>query len=272
MDLVGTYKQIEFPKSRYLVIDVVELGRLKHHVPCFIELDVTNAREYLRKIKAKSGEGLSFTGWIAKCIGQAVSEHKQMHALRRGGDAMVLFNDVDILIMIEKSLDGEMMSRPYVLRKANEKSVQQIHREIRAAQALEADTGDMVLGENPWYARFYPLIPKYLRLAMGRHIMADPFSMKRNVGTVEITAIGMMGNFGGWAVPVSPQPLLFALGGIAKKAGVVNDRIEIREYLSLSFAFDHDVVDGAPVVRFIARLSELVGDGFGLSEILLALT
>jgi pyruvate/2-oxoglutarate dehydrogenase complex dihydrolipoamide acyltransferase (E2) component len=56
------------------------------------------------------------------------------------------------------------------------------------------------------------------------------------------------------------------VGGIARKPGVRDDNIEIREYLSLSLVFDHDVVDGAPIARFISRLTELVEGGFGLPE------
>jgi len=32
----------------------------------------------------RTGEQLSFTAWIMKCIGQAVSEHKEVHAIRKG--------------------------------------------------------------------------------------------------------------------------------------------------------------------------------------------
>lgn len=45
-------------------------------------------------------------------------------------------------------------------------------------------------------------------------------------------------------MPIGPLPLHFALGGITKKPGVIGDNIEIREYLSVSFLFDHDIVDG----------------------------
>jgi pyruvate/2-oxoglutarate dehydrogenase complex dihydrolipoamide acyltransferase (E2) component len=81
-----------------------------------------------------------------------------------------------------------------------------------------------------------------------------------------ITALGMMGHVGGWAIPIGPQPLCFAVGGITRKPGVSGESIAIREYLSLSLVFDHDVVDGAPVARFISRLRELVEGGFGLPE------
>ena len=61
------------------------------------------------------------------------------------------------------------------------------------------------------------------------------------------------------------QILLMIVGGIAKKPGVVKERIEIREYLDLTISIDHDVVDGAPMVRFVNRFRELFESGYGLN-------
>ena len=44
---------------------------------------------------------------------------------------------------------------------------------------------------------------------------------------------------------------------------MIDGRTEVREYLSVTMMFDHDVVDGAPATRFTAQLAELVQDGFG---------
>jgi hypothetical protein len=57
---------------------------VRNRVYGLIELDVTKDREYMRSYKEKTGETLSFTGWIVKCKGQAVSKDKQVQAYRRG--------------------------------------------------------------------------------------------------------------------------------------------------------------------------------------------
>ncbi len=259
------YTQIPFPKNRQLVIDVLELGMLKHHIPGFIDIDVTRARKFLREMKTKTGSSYSFTGWLAKCIGQAVSEHKHVHALRHGNHSMIVFDDVDILVMVEKTVDEQMISRPFIIRKSNEKTVRQISDEIRSAQSSPMGQNDLLIGVNPRFASFYPVLPKFIRKWIGRKIMSDPFLMKQLVGTVEITAVGMAEPFNGCMIPVSPQPLLFSIGGITQRPVVAAEKLENREYLSIAYAFDHDVVDGAPVARFIARLAELIENGFGLS-------
>lgn len=44
----------------------------------------------------------------------------------------------------------------------------------------------------------------------------------------------------------------------------MDGRIEIREYLSLTLSFNHDVIDGAPAARFAQRLKELIESAYGL--------
>lgn len=73
------------------------------------------------------------------------------------------------------------------------------------------------------------------------------------MGTVELNAIGMFGRRGGWS--------------IARKPGVVEERIEIRDSLSLTINFDHDMIDGAPAARFTRQLSDLIESGYGLDDL-----
>ena len=81
-----------------------------------------------------------------------------------------------------------------------------------------------------------------------------------------VTAIGMFGKGGGWAIPFGVHTLDVALGGINEKPGAVDGRIEIREYLCLTLMFDHDIIDGAPAARFTQRFKELIENGYGLCE------
>jgi hypothetical protein len=84
-------------------------------------------------------------------------------------------------------------------------------------------------------------------------------------GTVGITSVGMFGEGSGWGFGTPDgHTLSLVVGGIARKPAVVGDRIEPREMLSLTVAFNHDVVDGAPAARFTQRLKELIESGCGL--------
>jgi len=95
-------------------------------------------------------------------------------------------------------------------------------------------------------------------------LFKNPQLVKEYYGTVMVTSVGMFGTGSGWGIPVPNHTLQLTLGGVSEKPGVVNHRIEVRKYLSVTISFDHDVVDGAPVARFIQRLKELVESGDGL--------
>ena len=81
-----------------------------------------------------------------------------------------------------------------------------------------------------------------------------------------LTAVGMFGRGGGWAIPFDYHTLHIALGGIAEKPGVVDGQISIRDYLCMTLNFNHAVIDGAPAARFAQRLRDLIESGYGLYE------
>jgi pyruvate/2-oxoglutarate dehydrogenase complex dihydrolipoamide acyltransferase (E2) component len=276
MNEIGSYEERVFPAFRNPTIDVLEHGRRKHHIPVLLEIDVTDGRRQLHAIKAATGEALSFTGWVMHCLAQAVSEHKRIHALRKGRHKLILFDDVDISVVVERSVaeqrhPNDSLPMPYIVRRANTKSVSAIHTEIRAAQAAPLAHGDVQLGARRTVAaaRLFARLPKLLRnLTLWWRLQRNPFLVKRMIGTVAITSIGNLGkgNGSGWAIPLGIHPLIVALGRIAHKPGVLGESIVIREYLSMTVLFDHDVIDGAPVARFLQRLQELLEAGSGLHE------
>jgi pyruvate/2-oxoglutarate dehydrogenase complex dihydrolipoamide acyltransferase (E2) component len=240
------------------------------------EVDVTEAREYLREFKERTGQGLSFTGWVMKCIGQAVCEHKHIQAMRKGRKSLILFDDVDISIVIERLVSysdspTETLPMPYVVRRVNKKTVEEIHNEIRTAQKESVGAGEVQLGprRNVRLTRAFNLMPRFVRnLLVWRRLVNDPFFAKKTMGTVVVSSVGSIGKSSGygWAIPIGIHPLVVALGGIVRKPGVIGEEIRIREYLTMTILFDHDVTDGAPVVRFITRLNELLERSYGLNK------
>jgi len=182
----------------------------------------------------------------------------------RKGKKIVIFDDVDISVMVERVVGDRFFPVVFVVRKANKKSVREIHDEIRGAQVQTED--DYLKKREARRAKMLLSLPKFLRnFFFWRKIRKDPFFVKKYLGTIGVTSIGMYGKgASSWPIPTSLQPLFFALGGISRKPGVIGNKIEIREYLCMTILFDHDVVDGAPAARFIARLAELVENGFGL--------
>ena len=267
MKNIGDYKTETFPLSRISTIDIGQTGLKKHHIKALIELDVTEPRRLIRE-KRKQSEKISFNSWLIKCISLAVENCRQLQSVRKGKQKLILFEDIDISTVIEREIDGQKVPLPYVIRKTNAKSIPEIYEEIRTGQkqAIEGED-DYVLGEsrNRFLMKMYYSLPGFIRRLVWKRIIGSPFLTKGNMGTVMITSLGIIGKINGWVIPASVHPLCFAVGSIIKKPGVVKDRIEIREYLYITVLVDHDVIDGAPAVRALSRLTRMVESGYGLS-------
>jgi pyruvate/2-oxoglutarate dehydrogenase complex dihydrolipoamide acyltransferase (E2) component len=256
------YQIIPFPKIRRLMVDGGHIGRQKHIVHGLVEMDVTCARRAIRAHKEHTGETLSFTAFIIACLGRAVELNKHMQAFRTWREKLVIFDEVDVNTMFEVEEGGRKIIRPHIIRAVNRKSVREIHEEIRLFQAQhEGGREGNFIG---WFVR----LPGFIRLLFLRALLKSPHRRKEMNGTVAMTAVGMFGSGGGWALPVSNQTLQITLGGIAERPGFVGDQIEKREYLCVTISFDHDVIDGAPAARFTQRLKELIESSYGLEEMI----
>jgi pyruvate/2-oxoglutarate dehydrogenase complex dihydrolipoamide acyltransferase (E2) component len=255
-----SYQTIPFPKIRRLMVDGGRLARQKHVIHGLVEMDVTRARQAIRDHKLQTGEALSFTAFIMACLGRAVDMNKRMQAYRNWRDQLVIFDDVDVNTMFEVEVDGHKIIRPHIIRAVNKKTLRDIHEEIRAFQAgHEGSRESNFIG---WFV----LLPGFIRRLFLGALFKNPRWLKEMNGTVSLTAVGMFGTGGGWGIPVTNHTLQITLGGIAEKPGVVEGRIEVREYLSVTVSFDHDIVDGAPAARFIQRLKELIESAHGLCD------
>jgi pyruvate/2-oxoglutarate dehydrogenase complex dihydrolipoamide acyltransferase (E2) component len=248
-----------------LIIESCEYALKKHRMLGLFEADVTDARKKLHRYKEETGESVSFAGWIAACVGKSVAEHKQVHALMIGKQ-FVIFNDVNINILIETTIEGHAYPVNYILKSANKKTIMEINQEIRDVQKKREE--DFTEAKENRTIKLLLNAPRFLRnLLFWRKLRKNPKFIAENMGTVALTSIGQFAKSGGWAIPLGMQALNIAVGGITERPGYVGDRIEKREYLSLTVTLNHDVVDGAPAARFVSRLVELLEEGYGLASL-----
>lgn len=77
----------------------------------------------------------------------------------------------------------------------------------------------------------------------------------------------MMDRINGWFIHKSVHPLSFGVGSIIKKPVAIDNEIKIREILNMTILVDHDVIDGAPMVRFLNDLTNYLETGSMFVEI-----
>jgi len=252
------YQVIPFPKIRRLMVDGGRLARQKHLIHGLVEMDVTDARRLIREHKTKTGEALSFTAFIISCLGRAVGMNKHMHAYRTWREKLVIFEDVDVNTMFEVEVEGRKIIRPHILRSVNQKTLREVHNEIRAFQ------GEHESGREANFIDWFILLPAFIRRFFLGMLFRNPHWLKNMGGTVSLTSVGMFGDGGGWGIPVSNHTLQITLGGVAERPALANGQLENHEFLCVTISLDHDIVDGAPAARFIQRLKELVESNHGI--------
>lgn len=251
---------LPYPKTRQLMVDGGRLGLQKHTVHGLAEFDVTRSRDIIRQHKVQTGETLSFSAFFLACLGKAIDMNKHMHAYRNWRNQLIIFDEVDVNTLFEVEVNGKKTIRPHILRGVNKKTFREIHQEIRAFQQEHKSS------QESKFIEWFVLLPGFARRLFLWMLFKNPQLIKDYYGTVLVSSIGMFGAGSGWGIPVPNHTLQLTLGGIAKKPGVVEDRIEVREYLSVTISIDHDIIDGAPAARFTQRLKELVESGYSLCD------
>jgi hypothetical protein len=266
-----SYRVVDLAAERRAWLNILDLPGPKHCMYGLLEVDVTVARQFIAEHKARTGESLSFTGYLTFCLAHAVDEDKAVQAYLKGHKQLVIFDDVDVGLMVERKVGEKRALMGYVIRSANHKTYSEIHHEIRLVQSEPVPPGR---GMPTWF-RSAMLLPWPLsglfKTLLSIVVRRDPTIPVSMAGTVGVTAVGMFGKgHSGWGLYTTAHSLELVVGSTSWKPAVVDGRVEPREILCLTVAFDHDIVDGAPAARFVRRLVELIESGCGLSGLLAA--
>ena len=265
---IGPYRVVDLPAGRRVWVNTLDLSWPAHTMYGLLEVDVTLARRVIAEHKARTGETLSFAGFLTFCLARAVDEDKTIQAYRKGDKQLILFDDVNVGLMVEQKVGEKRALMGHVILAANRKTYREIHDEIRKVQSEPVPPGR---GMASWFrsAMLLPWPLSRLVIALLRiNGRRDPTIAVSMGGTVALTSVGLFGGgHSGWGLSPTLHPLGLVVGGIAWKPAIVEGRIEPREILSLTVSFDHDIVDGGPAARFVRRLVELIESGCGLDEI-----
>ena len=226
-----------------------------------LEFDVTESRAKLRDLR-KKGTVVSFSAWIIKIIGSVLQKHPEAAAFFDNKKRLIIFDDINVSMIVEKRIGDLKVPIPLVIEKTNEKSAKEITQEIEDAKKQQLNSDDIVLKkQSNTYQRLYYHLPGFLRRFFWILLLKNPKAAYRTMGNVAVTSVGMIGKINGWFIHKSVHPISFGVGSILKKPVVINNEIKIREILNMTILVDHDVIDGAPMVRFLDDLTTYLETG-----------
>jgi pyruvate/2-oxoglutarate dehydrogenase complex dihydrolipoamide acyltransferase (E2) component len=255
------YRFQNIPRSRIATFDIFAVGLSKHHIVALLDFDVTESRAKLRNLR-KNGITVSFNAWLIKVIGNVLHKHSEAAAYLYNKKRLIVFNDINVSLIVEKKIGDARVPIPMVIEKTNEKSALDITEEIEKAKKQELTSDDIVLRkQSKSYERAYYHLPGFLRKIFWKFLLIKPKTAFRTMGNVSVTSVGMMGKINGWFIHKSVHPVSFGVGSVLKKPVVIENEVKIREILNMTILVDHDVIDGAPMVRFLDDLTNCIETG-----------
>jgi pyruvate/2-oxoglutarate dehydrogenase complex dihydrolipoamide acyltransferase (E2) component len=249
------YEVRPYPRLRRFSIDTGHLARRRSMMSGLAEVDVTEIRRAFRAHKERTGEAPSFTAYIVACLARAVEENREVQAWRDWRGRLVIFDDVNINVIVEVDSPQGKIALPHIVRAANRKTFRQIHDEIRAVQAAPGRT------EEQRFLSWFLWLPGPLRRLIESALVRFPLRTRRLVTPILVTSVGMFGAGAFWGLTPADFPLLVVLGGTVERPRLADGRLENREMLCVTLSLDHVIVDGAPAARFGRRFRELVEAG-----------
>ena len=260
------YSILPFPPVRQRIADYQIEASRTHTIRGLFDIDVTNIRRAIRLYRRATGKGLSLTVYLLYVYSHTLSDYPKMQGYLKGRKKLIVFDDVDVSTIVEREIQGQRQATTYILRAADKKDLNQIYEEIENAKKSTAES--VIAGDSKKNKTVYiEMMPGFIRrLALAYIMRRNPMLRKKFFGTVGLSALSMFADKNGYAVPITPHVLSLLVGGFGKKPVVVENRIVIREVLSLTLCMNHDVVDGAPAVRFLNDFHRRLQAGYGIEE------
>jgi pyruvate dehydrogenase E2 component (dihydrolipoamide acetyltransferase) len=194
------------------------------HVSVFVDVDATRTMEYIKRLKNSP----DFAG--VKVSPLLIMARAIIWAVRRNPTVNATWTDKEIIVRHFVNL-GIAAATPRGLIVPNVKEAQSMNlREL--AQALEKLTLDARDGKT------------------------QPADMAN--GTITITNIGVFGVDTGTPILNPGECAIIALGTIKQKPWVVDGEVRPRYVTTVGGSFDHRVIDGDVVSRFIADVASVM--------------
>src|ERR1700716_220752 len=164
------------------------------------------------------------------------------------------------MFWVEREWEGETLPVLCIVRAADRKTAHEINQELQTARQTPLGThGPMSALEMLFF-----LLPSVLRKPLWFIVRRNPYWFKDLAGTAAVTSMDMCG-FGeaGWVL-TTPKTLAVTIGSIEKKLILQDGQVVERDVIHLNLSVDHDIIDGAPLMRFVDRFKKILLKGTSL--------
>lgn len=238
-----------------------------------IDLDMTNALEFLPKESERTGEHLTVTHLVTKAMADTLSEHPECNCIIRRGRIFER-DDIDISVLVavppgEADHEHEADLSEALVRNADNKSMAEIASEIREGARKVRNHEDPLLERTKKLfdrmppAMMGPLLRLVARLqydfnldlsAVG--IPNDPF------GSAIVTSVGVLGITEAFPplLTFTRVPAVLAVGAVEDRPGVRDGNLVVVPTMRIAATFDHRVIDGFQAGKLAKTFKEIIQD------------
>jgi pyruvate/2-oxoglutarate dehydrogenase complex dihydrolipoamide acyltransferase (E2) component len=200
-------------------------------------------RRYCREVRP-----VTMTAVYVKALALAIRRNPRANALlfrTLTGYRIVQFDDVDVNLPIVRNLGGKPVTFIGTIRRAAEKSLAEIQKELTDYQRGDPEQSFAIRR-----IRQFAKMPLWLAKAVHWRMTWDPQFYVRNVGTCGLTFVE--GDWFEHMLTVAPTSLVVGIGGARREPVVRDDRIEIARILRCSLMLDNYVI-GGPLAAAVGR-------------------
>jgi pyruvate/2-oxoglutarate dehydrogenase complex dihydrolipoamide acyltransferase (E2) component len=236
-----------------------------------LDIDATNALEFVHAQAAASGAKVTLTHLVGKAAADAIALRPEVNAVIRHGRTIYERDSIDIFFQV--ALDGGEDLSGAKIEAVDRKSVVEIARELtERADRIRAHRDDRFTQRRALITK----VPAVLRGAALRVVEYLDYDLGLDLsrlgiphdafGSAMVTNVGSFGLPQGFAplVPFSRAPLVLTVGSVERRPRVVGDSVQVRPVLSIGATLDHRLLDGYQIGQITQRFRAILEDPAGM--------
>ncbi|MCK5072741.1 MAG: 2-oxo acid dehydrogenase subunit E2 [Bacteriovoracaceae bacterium] len=228
-----------------------------------IEIELTKAHEWKDKIRKSNPDCPKITvlHMVARAFGVVMEQYPDLNGYIRFGK-IYLRKSVDAFFQVSvKHHSGRDDLSGIKITDINKKSVIDIASETMSKANKVRDKKNSALQKSAKMLSLFPgIVVKFLLWLtsfIGYTLNLKPLGMPEDsFGGLMLSNVGSLGLDTAYAplVPYSRVPVVILLGKAKKRPVVVDDKVEIREIITLNATIDHRFCDGALLAKMAKGL------------------
>ncbi|MDH3622905.1 MAG: 2-oxo acid dehydrogenase subunit E2 [Myxococcales bacterium] len=238
-----------------------------------IDLDMTDALEFLREESERTGEHLTVTHLVTKAMADTLAEHPECNCIIRRGRIFER-DDIDISVLVavppeEADREQEADLSGALVKNADRRSIAEIAREIReGARKVRKHEDPLLDRTKKLFDRVPPVVMGPLLRLVARlqydfnldlsaaGIPNDPF------GSAIVTSVGVLGITEAFPplLTFTRVPAVLAVGAVEDKPGVRDGELVVVPAMRIAATFDHRVIDGFQGGKLAKTFKSIIQD------------